>query len=117
MNNENLELKFCIDCINFTRRFNPYGDCVHPKNESLVDKSLRHEPLWLREDDEHCGPRAKWFCKNLERLHLENLIPDFDWDEYHEAIKTYRELYAGEIAILYINNFKYVKINEEEKIK
>ena len=59
--NMNTELKYCIDCMSFTTRFCSLGQCVHPNNESLVDKTPRHTPEWLRESDDSCGPSAKWF--------------------------------------------------------
>ena len=109
----NTELKYCVDCMSFTTRFCSLGQCVHPKNESLVDKTPEHAPEWLRRSDDSCGPSAKWFGK-LKKLHPEDLVPSFDWDEYHEAIKTYRELCAGEVSILYLNKYKYIKVEEKE---
>ena len=61
--NMNTEFKYCIDCMSFTTRLNSYGNCIHPKNQSLVNKTPRHEPEWLRDCDEHCGATAKWFMK------------------------------------------------------
>ena len=59
--------KFCVNCAHFN---SADRDCEHPANKQIdiVRGRLitRHDPAYLRDLDNLCGPAANWFVEKEE---------------------------------------------------